>query len=533
MRLIISVFLLSMLVRCCRGVELPVVYVLREEQPNGTYVGNLRTDVGLSSKYNEEQLAAMTFSVLRHGPHVDDFTVNSTSGVMKTSKRLDRDRICPGRESCVVTLDVAARSSKVSHITKVSVELKDINDNAPKFPQSYYAHQISEATRPGLLFFVPLARDDDSPQNGIAGYQLVDPDEAFDLVTRRDGSGGADGEHWILRLELRRSLDRERQDFYRIKVVASDRGEPPLSGTAVLEIDVTDANDNVPVFTNSTYHVEISENSPPQRSLLVVRATDADKGPNGALTYELSERTRAAAYGSFFAISPVGGVVSLLKSIDYEKMRAGRDITLEVVAKDGGDGAVSATARVVVTVRDINDNSPVLNVEVDVAADEATAASGSAAVDVEDTSGRSTSYVLVHITENCLVDTFIAHLSVSDADRGGVGRVECSLLGANPFRLEEMYENEYKILTSGTIDRESADEYHLTTICNDLGQPTQPVQSSSVVVHVVIEDVNDNAPRFSRESFNFEVFENNKPDIVIGKVDASDRDKASFDKRFP
>lgn len=64
-----------------------------------------------------------------------------------------------------------------------------------------------------------------------------------------------------------------------------DGGEPVLTGTAQIQIEVTDANDNPPVFSQSTYKVSLPENMPSGTSVLTVMATDPDEGVNAEITY--------------------------------------------------------------------------------------------------------------------------------------------------------------------------------------------------------------------------------------------------------
>lgn len=74
-----------------------------------------------------------------------------------------------------------------------------------------------------------------------------DPDGDFQL----HASTGA--------LSTSRELDRETRAKYTLEVVATDRGNPALSATVTVEVQVLDVNDNNPVFSRSSYSVEVSE----------------------------------------------------------------------------------------------------------------------------------------------------------------------------------------------------------------------------------------------------------------------------------
>ncbi|RMB96922.1 hypothetical protein DUI87_26993 [Hirundo rustica rustica] len=86
-------------------------------------------------------------------------------------------------------------------------------------------------------------------------------------------------------LVLERALDREKQSSFELVLTAVDGGDPARSGTVQVRINVTDANDNPPVFSKSLYEARVAENLPVGSVVLQVRATDADAGSNGRVSY--------------------------------------------------------------------------------------------------------------------------------------------------------------------------------------------------------------------------------------------------------
>ncbi|RZF41174.1 hypothetical protein LSTR_LSTR016908 [Laodelphax striatellus] len=86
---------------------------------------------------------------------------------------------------------------------------------------------------------------------------------------------------------LRRPLDRESRDVYRLQVTATDNGSPPASASANLTVYVSDANDNDPVFSSESYRFTVEENLPRGAPVGLLMATDRDLGANAALTYSL------------------------------------------------------------------------------------------------------------------------------------------------------------------------------------------------------------------------------------------------------
>lgn len=410
-------FLVYVFTRLASSQEMPIRYRILEEQPIGTVVADIPRDSGLATRYTPRQLSALTFKFLK--PR-QDFSVNLRTGVITIASVLDRDAVCPGKAECVIEVDVTVidQQQYVRHLIKVIFQILDINDNAPTFPKNHNTESISEATLPGLLFPIQQAEDLDSPAHGVVRYQLSPESGTFELRVDSREPGFFD-----LHLVLLERLDRERQDMYQLTIIAYDGGNPPKSGSAMYHIEILDVNDNVPMFVNATYEVEVEENAPPQRSLITVRATDADNGRNGAVSYAFSQRT-SDLYKDRFSVDRSTGQISSLKSLDYEQTGS---IALEVVATDGGEGSIPVTARVLITVRDVNDNDPEIRVETTDALQSGTGINPT-----------------VYVMEHCSVGTFVAQLSVADADGGSNGRVHCSLHSPQ-FHLVALYDNEYKV----------------------------------------------------------------------------------------
>ena len=89
------------------------------------------------------------------------------------------------------------------------------------------------------------------------------------------------------------------------------------------------------------------------------------------------------------------------------------------------------------------------------------------------------------VPESAPEDTFVAHVVVSDPDEGRNGRFDCTLsspaAAENSFRLMTVADGEYQLLTAAMLDRErGGDEYRLSVICEDGGQP--PLMSSAALL---------------------------------------------------
>lgn len=100
--------------------------------------------------------------------------------------------------------------------------------------------------------------------------------------------------------------------------------------------------------------------------------------------------------------------------------------------------------------------------------------------------------VVLQVRENSEIGTFVAHLSVVDADSADNGRFLCAVDDRH-FALEQLYPSELKLVTATVLDREQRESYDLSISCRDFGVPAHTsvvplwVKVSSVGVTCLIE----------------------------------------------
>ncbi|XP_070270842.1 protocadherin gamma-B5 isoform X1 [Myotis yumanensis] len=457
-------FLLSLF---CPALSEPLRYRIPEEMPEGSVVGNLAKDLGLSVR----ELPTRKLRVSSEKPY---FTVSAERGELLVSGRLDREQICGKKPVCALEFEAVAE--KPLNFYHVNVEIEDVNDHPPKFMQNSFELQISESTLPGTRFILEVAEDGDTGLNSLQNYKLsLSP--TFSLINKEKPDGSKYPE-----LILEKPLDREQQNHHRLVLTALDGGDPPLSGTTELQIRVTDANDNPPVFKQDVYRVRLSENVPPGTTALQVSATDLDEGLNSEITYSLY-RT-----GQVFHLNSKSGEITTSRTLDYEEIK---EYSLVVEGRDGG--GLVAQCTVEINIQDENDNSPEI-----------------------------TFHSLVEmILENAVPGTLIAFIKIHDRDSGENGEVNCRLEGKVPFQIISSSKSSYKLVTDGTLDREQTPEYNVTITATDRGK--LPL-SSSTTITLHVTDVNDNAPVFQQPAYLVHVPENNPPGASIAQVSASDPD---------
>ncbi|NWR35233.1 PCDGK protein, partial [Tachuris rubrigastra] len=417
-------------------------------------------------------------------------------GNLYVSERLDREELCGESASCSVSFEALVHNPL--NVFHVDVSIQDVNDNDPLFLQDSFHLEINEFTSPGARFAVGMAEDADVGSNSLQGYELeTNRYFAVEVKETKEGSKFAE-------LVLRRALDRESENSLRLVLIALDGGDPPRSGTAQLWINVTDANDNPPVFSQDRYRASLREDTPPGSKVLNVSASDADTGTNAHITYGFGKMPGKVLQK--FVMDAKRGTITLKEGLDFEDTRG---YTLLVEARDGG--GLVAHCKVEVEVLDVNDNAP-----------EITILSLSSPVPEDAPSG-----------------TVVALLNVHDPDSGENGEVSCELSGEAPLSIVASSGGSYKVnnmpgipilnvsatdpdlgrnahlsytLLQGdttvghlfSINRENGTLYLLTSLDHEdqveFSMMVQvqdggfPPLATNVSVSVFVTDVNDNAP---------------------------------------
>uniref|UniRef100_A0A8C1UNE2 Cadherin domain-containing protein n=1 Tax=Cyprinus carpio TaxID=7962 RepID=A0A8C1UNE2_CYPCA len=458
-------------------VSAQIRYSIPEEVKEGTTLGNIAKDLGLEVS----SLVDRQFRIVS-GSKEDLFQINQENGVLYVHKKIDRESVCAGSGVCMVNLKTVIENPLEIHY--VEVEISDINDHSPSFPEKEQLLRIYENTLPGAIYQLQAASDPDSGTNSVRSYKLS-PNDHFEIRFRESD------EDKVPFLVLKKAVDREITTTYKLLLTAVDGGNPPKSGILNITITILDINDNHPVFSRETYSVTLQENCITGTVVIRVNATDMDEGPNSEIEYSFA--TLNSKVNEVFELDQATGEIRVKGEVDFEDAEVYK---LDIQASDKGHPPMSGNCRVIIKIIDVNDNRP----------------------EIEITS------LYKNIPEDSKPGTVISLISVTDKDAGINGKVICQLNKNIPFELKPSFkENMYSLVTKDRLDRETSSQYDITITASDLGQPSL---TASTTLSIQISDVNDNAPEFVINPLDLYLMENNAAGSSIISVSAFDRDTA-------
>ncbi|XP_013914168.1 PREDICTED: cadherin EGF LAG seven-pass G-type receptor 1-like [Thamnophis sirtalis] len=409
------------------------------------------------------------------------FYIHSFSGSIDLINPLDYEAI---REYTLrIKAQDGGRPPQINSSGMVSIQVLDVNDNAPIFVSTPFQATVLENVPKGYSVLHIQAVDADSGDNARLEYKIFELSHLPALASPIQGNAGFpfqinNSTGWIT---VSTELDRETTENYHFGVEARDHGVPVMSSSASVSITVLDVNDNSPTFTEKVYQLRLNEDAAVGSSVLTLTAMDKDV--NSVVTFQItSGNTR-----NRFSITSQsgGGLITLALPLDYKQER---QYVLTVTASDG---TLFDTVQVFINVTDANTHRPVFQ----------------------------SSHYTVSVSEDKPIGTSIVTISATDEDTGENARITYILEDNIPqFRIDP---DTGTITTLMELDYEDQASYTLAITAQDNGIPQK---SDTTYVEILILDANDNAPRFLRDRYLGSVFEDVPLSTSVLQVSAVDRD---------
>uniref|UniRef100_A0A7N8WYG6 Cadherin domain-containing protein n=1 Tax=Mastacembelus armatus TaxID=205130 RepID=A0A7N8WYG6_9TELE len=390
-----------------------------------------------------------------HIPHNMPFRLRESSDnyyELVVSEPLDREKV-PEYD---ITFTVTDRGSPpLSDNETMTLELLDVNDNVPQFPQSFYTIRVMENNAPGALLSSLTAFDPDLHENQYLVYFILEKEIANTSMSMLFSINPENGNLYALK-----TFDYEIEKEFLFHIEARDSGSPPLSSNVTVHIIIVDQNDNAPVIV-SPWRSPVNENIELDTVIAVVSVSDKDSGDNGVvdlhIPHNMPFRLRESS-DNYYEL-----VVS--EPLDREKVPE-YDITFTVT--DRGSPPLSDNETMTLELLDVNDNVPQF----------------------------PQSFYTIRVMENNAPGALLSSLTAFDPDlhenqylvyfilEKEIANTSMSML----FSINPENGNLYALKT---FDYEIEKEFLFHIEARDSGSP--PL-SSNVTVHIIIVDQNDNAP---------------------------------------
>ncbi len=349
-------------------------------------------------------------------------------------------------------IDIQAKDQGgLSDSCKLIIDVLDINDNKPVISLLSMSNSVSEDSTPGTVVAMMKVDDADSGVNGQI-HCMINDNIPFALNSPSSN---------FISLRIEQQLDRERDAKYNISVTCSDQGVPALSSSASLSLQISDVNDNAPVFEKSHYEACVLENNTPGLSIFTVKASDADWNQNARVSYILEDSTvNGVSVSSYVSIHPDSGLITAVRSFDYEQLK---DFQFRVKAQDGGSPPLSSNVTVKIIIQDQNDNAPQVLYPVQTAA----------------------SVVAEIVPRAADVGYLVTKVVAVDVDSGQNAWLSYKLQKATDRALFEVGLQNGEIRTVRQVTDKDAVKQKLTVVVEDNGQPSR---SAVVSINVAVAD---------------------------------------------
>ena len=399
---------------------------------------------------------------IKDGNVADAFDINPHSGSIITQKALDFETLP------IYTLTIQGTNmAGLSTNTTVLVHLLDENDNLPVFVQAEYTGLISESASINSVVLtdrnVPLvirATDADRESNALLVYHIVEP--SVHKYFTIDSSTGAI--HTVL------SLDYEETSTFHFTVQVHDMGTPRLFAeyAANVTIHVIDINDCPPVFSTSLYEASLLLPTYRGVKVVAVNATDADSSAFSQLLYSITEGN----IGEKFLMNRKTGTITVQNTT---QLRSRYELTVRA-----SDGRFASFAAVKINVKESKESQLKFTQDFYSAV-------------VKENSTEVRTLAVITALGNPINEPLFYHI-----------------LNPDPrFRISR---------TSGVLsttgipfDREQQEAFDVVV---EVTRERKPPAVAHVIVKVVIEDQNDNAPVF----VNLPYYALVKVDAAVGQV---------------
>uniref|UniRef100_A0A3P9HFL8 Cadherin domain-containing protein n=1 Tax=Oryzias latipes TaxID=8090 RepID=A0A3P9HFL8_ORYLA len=406
---------------------------------------------------SEDKIKKIIYRITGPGANEDPvglFTMDKDTGDLFVHRRLDREE--QGHYTLLAHADV-------EDPMEIIINVIDMNDNKPIFEQTSYVAEVAESSPKGTTVIQVKATDADEPgnDNSILKYMILSqepklPSDSMFAINSFNGAIMVEGV----------GLDREKYPEYTLEIQAADTKGEGLTGKTKVTLNVTDSNDNPPVFTASTYQGSVDENAV---GVQVVKMSVTDEDEPNTPAWNANFKIIRGDPDKLFSIETGSnkqeGIIKTAKRLDFE---TNRTHTLEVIVENDVPFTIpltNSTATVVVTVNDVNE-PPIFKEK----------------------------EMTVQKREDLSVDSVIMNSEAEDPDFARENPVKYKIID-DPENWLKVDEDSGLVKVKSLMDRESPNvtDNKYTVLLGAYDNDPVPATGTGTLI-IILEDVNDNAP---------------------------------------
>ncbi|KAK8401064.1 hypothetical protein O3P69_002684 [Scylla paramamosain] len=414
------------------------------------------------------------------------FSVGAITGEVSLNSRLDYE----ASETKTASLQVLAIAGDRSSQASIIVNIEDVNDNSPIFTENEYHTRLAEDARFPKSVLTVSATDADTGVRGEVRYSLGGEGALLFIINETTGE---------IVVARGAQLDREASPTITLEVTAYDTPEGGITQrktTVIVEVELVDVNDEVPVWSESHYTAVVAENTAVGSPVTQVLATDPDLGLNGLVRYQLPEPQGEVE--GLFSLDSETGVLQVKAPLNGKGRTEHYEVTVRAV--DQGTPQQYSEAIIHLLIGDVSTNDGV------------------------PTFKRPAPNEGASIMENSKIGTAVFQVEAEDPDDPSTpnGKIVYSFLDdGSDSSIFEIDATTGMIRTRALVDREVREQYTVVVVAQDLGRPPQ---LASRLLTINITDMDDNPPVFGGKALEVEVEEEAAMGTVAGYVSATDND---------
>lgn len=460
--------------------DLPYDRNITEDKTLGSTVVTISaTDSDKGSTHGDVRYA------IKSGNNEGKFALNPSTGKLVVSGSLDRETtdeyLLTMTASDMLEGDVNAKTTEIAF----KISISDVNDNYPVLNHDVsYVWQVNENVGIGSVVGTVTATDDDVGLAGTSGLK-------FTITNGSNGDFAMNGNKVVVNDDLDAAI----KSVYILTIRVEDQGSPVRSTSTIVSIQVKATNDHAPGFDLNimTNTLQISEDEPVGNSIFTVPGHDNDTGNFGDIRFYI----RGGNTDSAFMMELVSGAVRVANILDYDTPPTVYSLTIEVE-----DSPLSPTSRrtstysLTVSLVDANDETPIF----------------------------SKNLYSQSLDENTGAGFSVVSLTATDKDTNANGVIKFSLISGTGMAKFEIDEDTGEITTSVNIDYEDMVTYYLLVQAVDQG--TDPLSSTCLVL-ITVNDINDNSPVFPFDNVAVSIAENASVGAPVATARATDADSNS------